>query len=99
MDEVLREKVISKDVARKRPDLENQFLRLWDIEFSPNSQMLAAANEEKLTFWEAATGKRLLEIPAHDNLSEIKSIAFNRDGTLIATASSDGMVRLWGVPK
>ena len=54
-----------------------------------------AGYDNQLILWNAAS-KRALARSLHDHL--INHCAFNDDGTLIATASSDYSARIWDVP-
>ncbi|MCB9452918.1 MAG: WD40 repeat domain-containing protein [Anaerolineaceae bacterium] len=50
-----------------------------------------------LAVLDAATGEELAKFENHTH--QINSVAINADQTLIATASDDGTVRLWGLPE
>jgi|GEM_PF-1792263 WD40 repeat protein/serine/threonine protein kinase len=75
--------------------------------FSPDSSMLATAERwpysprryignNVVRFWETHTWKSAgSELAGHTNI--LQSIAFNSDGSLLATASSDGTARVWDV--
>ena len=72
--------------------LANQFETMC---FSPDGQLLAvSAYESGLTFLNAETGKSVYTLAGN-----IGDFSFSQDGRLIVSASSDGTVRLWGVPQ
>ena len=97
------------------PDIPPRWLVLFDGEpeggsvfgvvFSPDGALLAdvggdTSNEYNinvLRLWNVATGEPLVVLHGHTRL--LTDVAFNHAGTLIATASDDGTVRLWGVPE
>jgi WD40 repeat protein len=43
--------------------------------------------------WDPATGDEIATLNGHDD--SVRGVAFNHDGTLVATASDDGTVRVW----
>jgi WD40 repeat protein len=47
--------------------------------------------------WDAATGKPLFDLRGH--LGSIAAVAFNSDGTRLASAGIDGAVKLWDVAR
>lgn len=63
------------------------------ISFSPSGKMLACAGTNgALVLWDVASGReRVFQGLAED----VKDVCFSRDGTLMATLSDDGMVRIW----
>jgi hypothetical protein len=46
----------------------------------------------------AETGEELVGLESNTGAFNINRIFFNRDGTLLLSAGTDGTVRLWGVP-
>lgn len=71
------------------------FRQAWSVAFYPGGGLLAGATDDRVTFWRPATGTR----PTRhlDNQSLVLDIAFSHDGALLASASQDGMVRVWDV--
>jgi WD40 repeat protein len=49
-----------------------------------------------LEIWNVQDGALLHQVPAH--YQSITAINFSPDGRFLATGSSDGTVRLWGIP-
>ncbi len=62
---------------------------------SQGTHMAAAIGETALV-WNLTTGEQIAEYRAHTD--RINDLAFNPDGNLLASASSDGTVRVWPVP-
>ncbi|OAN48462.1 hypothetical protein A6A03_07710 [Chloroflexus islandicus] len=98
--------VIVWDVARGKAirtlKLDDPERLLRHLAFSPDGALLAVATkrnasvpESHVLLWEMATGQVAATLTGH--LGAVTSVAFAPDGTLLATAATDGTVRLWGV--
>ncbi len=57
------------------------------------SRVVSAGRDMMLQFWDAATGERLLEIPAHEK--RITALDVSPDKTLVATTGEDLRLKLW----
>ncbi len=71
------------------------------LAFSPDSTLLAFAmgdyhqNDYSIRVWDIKTSKQLASLQGHTR--EILGLAFNNEGTLIASTSLGGPVHLWGI--
>ncbi|MBI1256449.1 MAG: protein kinase, partial [Chloroflexi bacterium] len=65
------------------------------ISFSPDGKQLLASTLEAqgASVFDAQTGEKLLTLT--NNVNIVSGVAYNRDGTQIATSSHDGTTRLW----
>jgi serine/threonine protein kinase/WD40 repeat protein len=64
------------------------------VAWSPDGKRLATACLDfNIYFWDVETGQR--QIPLAGHVSFICCLAFNHAGNLLASASYDGVVRLW----
>jgi WD40 repeat protein/serine/threonine protein kinase len=66
---------------------------VWASAFRPDGKMVATAGWKTIWLWDAATGKQIRSLQGHtDNVSRL---AFNADGTRLASGGMDRTVRLW----
>jgi WD40 repeat protein len=63
--------------------------------FSPDGRTLASAGHSDIIFWDAATGRERGRLTG--NPSRVLSIAYSRDGKLLASGGTDNVIRLWDV--
>ena len=65
------------------------------IAFSPDGKVLASGGgaEKVVNLWNPNTGKLLRSFKAHHN--NVSNVAFSPNGNFLASASTDGTIRLW----
>jgi len=84
--------------------LSRQMNGVSSVAFSPDSQRLVTTcggatlyayhnRVTKVFFWDVASGRQLLTLPAHDNM--VSAAALDKDGRRLVTASSDNTARIW----
>ncbi len=65
------------------------------IAFHPDGSLLAFTDTTSLKLFDVESGELLSTIDAH--VDEITGVVFNLTGSLIATSSLDGTIKLWGI--
>ena len=64
--------------------------------FSPDSSMLAVGcSKNEICFLDPSDGREIYRMNAHSGIS---NLAFSKDGSVLATSSSQGLISLWAVP-
>ena len=77
-------------------DLDGAAMEVDKMVVSPNNQVIALASGQDLVLLDFETGEILTQLPAH--LAGITDMVFSSDGHTLATASTDGTIKLWGIP-
>jgi len=68
------------------------------LAFTPNGQILATGSSYQSTLiqlWSVSSGEKLRDLEGH--LRGVNFLEFSRDSQLLASASYDGTIRLWGI--
>jgi len=65
------------------------------LAFSPDGELLAAADTANLTLWDVHAGARLAELPLS---ASARAVFFNPGGELLYVLTWDGIVAVYGVP-
>lgn len=55
--------------------------------------LVSGSHDEAVNLWDVRTARLMRSLPAHSD--PVSGVDFNRDGTLIASCSSDGLIRVW----
>ncbi len=56
---------------------------------------LTGSHDKTVGIWDVAGQKQLVSLPGHTEA--VLRVAFSPDGTLIASISWDGTVKIWGI--
>ena len=92
---------------------DDKTIRLWDaptgeslVEFRGHDNfvfcvdqhhalLVSGSFDETVKLWDIRSGDCVTTLPAHSD--PVTAVAFNRDGTCVASASHDGLIRIWDV--
>lgn len=68
----------------------------WSVAFSPDNAFLAVGwGDGQVRLYWAQDGALMASFPAHP--SPVRRLAFTQDGRLLASLSSEGVIRIWGI--
>jgi WD40 repeat protein len=74
--------------------LESQRIRSYgDLAFHPSGNQLAITTAETVTVWDLSTQKEAFSLKGHSG--PVWAVTFSPDGEYLASASSDGTVKVW----
>jgi WD40 repeat protein len=65
--------------------------------FSSDGSLLILATEYAAEVYQVADGRKIVSLKGHTE--PINTVTFSSDGTVLVSGSSDGTIRLWGVPR
>ena len=91
------------DTLQDKSIPQGQDYRVYSIDFHPSGSILASAGYQdgKVNLWKlTARGKKqpiALSQPSEWHKEIVHMVKFSRDGTLLASGSQDGTVKLWQV--
>ncbi len=78
---------------RLRYTLTGHTAKVRDIVLNPNGKVLASGSWDGVRIWNIETGQLLQHFYAHEDW--VQSLAFSRDGTILATGGFDNLIKLW----
>jgi WD40 repeat protein len=67
------------------------------VAFSPGGHTLATSDGSGVSFWDSTTSRRLGQLTDTSDQDPVVTLAFGKDGAILATGTSTGPARLWDV--
>ncbi|KAM3077280.1 WD domain protein [Clarireedia jacksonii] len=67
---------------------------VYSLAFSPKGNMMASGSYDEAVFlWDLRARRQMRSLPAHSD--PVGAVDFIRDGTLVCSCSTDGLIRVW----
>ncbi|EKD20611.1 WD repeat domain 5B [Drepanopeziza brunnea f. sp. 'multigermtubi' MB_m1] len=67
---------------------------VYSLAFSPKGNMLVSGSYDEAVFlWDLRARRQMKSLPAHSD--PVGGVDFIRDGTLVCSCSTDGLIRVW----
>ncbi|CAL3973244.1 unnamed protein product [Diplocarpon coronariae] len=67
---------------------------VYSLAFSPKGNMLVSGSYDEAVFlWDLRARRQMKSLPAHSD--PVGGVDFVRDGTLVCSCSTDGLIRVW----
>ncbi|KAA3646442.1 MAG: hypothetical protein DWQ07_09515 [Chloroflexi bacterium] len=79
-------------------ELSDQNYPVRAVATTPDNKALAASINHMIYFYDFFTGTLIGTVENNFSGHSVEHLTFSHDGRYLATASSDGTVRLWGIP-
>ena len=67
------------------------------VAFSPGGHTLATSDGSGVSFWDSTTSRRLGQLTDASDPDPVVTLAFGKDGAILATGTSTGPARLWDI--
>jgi WD40 repeat protein/serine/threonine protein kinase len=67
----------------------------YSVAFSRDGRRVVSGSSKIVTIWDASTGDKVIEIPAHTGT--VHTVAFHPDGDKVLSGSWDGSLKMWEV--
>ncbi|KAK5950224.1 WD domain protein [Knufia fluminis] len=67
---------------------------VYSLAFSPKGNMLVTGSYDEAVFlWDVRSARVMRQLPAHSD--PVSGVDFVRDGTMVCSCASDGLIRIW----
>lgn len=67
---------------------------VYSLAFSPKGNMLVSGSYDEAVFlWDVRSARVMRQLPAHSD--PVSGVDFIRDGTMVCSCASDGLIRIW----
>ncbi|MBV9864586.1 MAG: hypothetical protein JO316_04500 [Abitibacteriaceae bacterium] len=96
---------IGDAIVQVRDTQSGQLISTWHtpsssvdaLMFSPDNSSLAVAGYKSVTVWDVRAGKLQRTVEGTEGQVGVDTLMYSKDGSMLATGSFDGTVRLWRI--
>lgn len=87
------------DLPHSPSPLNGHGLTLTSLAFGPKTRLTSASSDGSIIVWDVGEKEQANPPPLVGHNADVWTVAFSSDDTTLASAGTDGAIRLWNVPR